>query len=182
MKNLKNNISGIILCIFEIAVGIMLLVNPIAFNTGVIITAGIVLMVIGLISVIKYFCTEAAAAAAGQYLVKGLVALLVGVFCSFKSQWLIITFPAVTIIYGIVILVTGLCKIQLTCDMIRAKIRKWFLGLISALLSVICAVVILSNPFTTTTVLWMFTGIVLIVESIIDIISLIVNAGGKAKE
>ncbi|MDD6799704.1 MAG: hypothetical protein PUE85_04725 [Firmicutes bacterium] len=42
--------------------------------------------------------------------------------------------------------------------------------------------IILINPFTTTTVLWMFTGIVLIVESIIDIISLIVNAGGKAKE
>ncbi|MGN0665593.1 MAG: HdeD family acid-resistance protein [Huintestinicola sp.] len=182
MNNIKNNINGIIFCIFEIIVGILLLINPIAFNTGIITIAGVVMLIAGLISVIKYFRTEADEAAVGQYLTKGLVALLVGVFCCFKSHWLIVTFPAVTIIYGLVVLVSGLGKIQLTCDLIRVKNKKWFLGAISALLSIICAVVILSNPFTSTTVLWMFTGIIMIVESIIDIITLIVSISGKTKE
>lgn len=182
MKNQKNNINGILLCLFEIAVGVLLLINPVGFTTGIITTAGIVLLIIGLITVIKYFRTEADEARTGQYLVKGLVALLAGAFCTFKSHWFIVTFPALTIIYGIVVLITGLGKVQLTFDMIRKKNKKWFLAIISALLSIICAVVILNNPFTSTTVLWMFTGITLIAESVIDVITLIVSGSGKAEE
>lgn len=182
MKNLKNNISGIILCLFEIVVGILLLINPIAFTTSIIITAGIVLLIIGLISAIKYFRVDAEEAAARQYLVKGLIALLAGAFCVFKSNWFIITFPVLTLLYGVVVLIAGLGKVQLTLDMVRSKNKKWFLGIISALLSIICAIVILKNPFTSTTVLWMFTGISLIIESVIDIITLIFYGSGKAEE
>lgn len=181
MKNLKNNLNGILLCLFEIVIGILLLINPIGFTTGIITTAGIVLLIMGLISVIKYFRTEAKEAATGQYLVKGLVELVSGVFCVFKSHWFIVTFPALTLIYGIVVLLTGLGKIQMTFDLIRAKNKKWFLAAISAVLSVICAVVILNNPFTSTSVLWMFTGITLIVEAIFDIIALIVSRSGKTE-
>ena len=107
--------------------------------------------------------------------------MLSGAFCVFKSHWFIVTFPALTILYGIVVLVTGLGKIQLTFDLIRKKHKKWFLAAISAVLSIVCAVVILNNPFTSTTVLWMFTGISLIAESIIDVITWIVSGSGKMK-
>lgn len=175
MKNLKNNINGILLCLFEIVVGVLLLINPLGFTTGIITTAGIVLLIIGLITVIKYFRTEVDEASKGKYLVKGLVALLAGAFCTFKSHWFIVTFPALTILYGIVVLITGLGKVQLTFDMIRKKNKKWFFAIISALLSIICAAVILNNPFTSITVLWMFTGITLIAESIVDVITLIIS-------
>lgn len=179
MKNLKNNTNDLIICILEIAVGILLLINPIAFTTAIIKIVGITLMVIGLFSAIKYFRMEAFEAACGQYLVKGLVALLAGAFCVFNSYWFIVTFPALTILYGIAVLVTGLRKIQLTFDLVRNKHKKWFLAAINAAVSVLCAFVILNNPFASTTVLWMFTGIVLIVESIIDAITLIVSGSGK---
>lgn len=179
MKSLKNNMNGIILCLFEIVVGILLLINPISFTTGIITVAGIVLLIIGLVSVIKYFRSEVNEASVGQFMMKGLVALLAGAFCVFRSQWFIVTFPALTIIYGIAVLITGFAKIQLTFDLIRRKSKKWFLAIISALLSVACAVVILNNPFTSTAVLWMFTGVALIVESIVDIITLIVSSSKK---
>lgn len=183
MKNLKNNINGILLCLFEIVVGILLLINPLGFATGIITTAGIILMLLGLITVIKYFRTEAEEASRGQYLVKGLVALLAGAFCTFKTNWFIVTFPVLSIVYGIAVLIIGLGKVQFTFDMIRKKNEKWFLGIISALLSIICAVVILNNPFSSTVVLWMFTGITLIAESIVNIITLIVSgSSGKAEE
>ena len=182
MNTIKNNANGIIICIFEIVVGILLLINPIAFTTGIIVTVGIALLIIGLFSTIRYFRTEAAQAALGQYLVKGLAALLAGLFCLFKSHWFIITFPALTMLYGVAVLVTGLGKIQLTVDLIRKKHRKWFLAAISAVLSVVCAVVILNNPFTTTAVLWMFTGISLIAEAVIDVITLLVSGSGKTEE
>lgn len=179
VKNLKNNANEIILCILEIAVGILLLINPIAFTAAIITMVGIILMIVGLITAIKYFKTEAFEAACGQYLVKGLAALLAGAFCVFNSHWFIVTFPALTILYGIAVLVTGLRKIQLTFDLVRNKHKKWFFAAINAAVSVLCAIVILNNPFASTTVLWMFTGIVLIVESIIDAITLIVSGSGK---
>ena len=182
VKTLKNNLNGILLCLFEIVIGVLLLINPIGFTTGIITAAGIVLLIVGLTSVIKYFRAGAKEAATGQYLLKGLVELLAGAFCIFKSNWFVITFPALTLIYGVVVLVTGLGKVQMTVDMIRAKNQKWFLAAISALLSIACAVVILNNPFTSTAVLWMFTGITLIIEAIFDIITLIVSGSRKTEE
>lgn len=126
MKFLKNNIGSIVSCLMEILVGILLLINPVGFTSGIIIGAGFVLLVTGLISVIKYFRTEPEAAAKNQMLVKGLVALLAGAFCAFKSGWFVVTFPVITLIYGIIILLTGLAKIQRLVDALRMKKASGF--------------------------------------------------------
>lgn len=175
----KQTLVPILACIFEILVGILLLINPIGFTTGIIIAAGIVLLVLGVISIVKYFKADAGEAAVHQTLVKGLVALVAGAFCAFKSNWFVVTFPLLTIIYGIVILVTGLGKVQLTVDMLRAKQGRWYFPAINAAVSIICAIVILRSPFTSTTVLWIFTGITLIVEAVLDAVSLIANREKK---
>ncbi len=175
MNSLKENMNGIVVCLFELVVGILLTINPIGFTTGIITIAGIVLMLIGLINSVKYFKADVDEAATAQYLTKGLIIMAAGVFCAFKSQWFIVTFPVLTMIYGVVVLLTGIGKVQLTVDMLRRKNKKWFLALISTVLSIACAVVILNNPFSSTAVLWMFTGISLIVESILDIVMLIVG-------
>lgn len=85
-----------------------------------------------------------------------------------------------TIIYGILILVTGISKIQLTVDIFRRKNKKWFWAAINAIVTIVCAVVILRSPFTSTAVLWMFIGVSLLVEGVLDIITLIM--GKKAPE
>ena len=126
MKNLKENLNGILVCLFEIVVGILLLINPVGFTSGIITAVGIALMVIGLVCVVKYFRADARVAAVSQLLVKGLVALLGGAFCTFRSAWFVVTFPVLTILYGVAILITGLSKVQLTVDMIRLKNSKWF--------------------------------------------------------
>ena len=52
------------------------------------------------------------------------------------------------------------------------KKSKWFLAGISALLSIICGVIIIASPFGSTAVLWLFTGVSLTVEAIFDIVAL----------
>ena len=84
-----------------------------------------------------------------------------------------------TILYGVAILVSGLGKIQFTVDMLRMKNKKWFWGAVSAVLSLVCAVVILSSPFASTIVLWKFTGIALIVEAVFDAVALFFRARGR---
>lgn len=180
MKGLKEKVIGFIPCLFELIVGVLLLVNPVEFTSGIIMAAGIVLMIFGIIEAVKYFRTSAEEAFLRQTLVKGLALLLVGAFCTFKTEWFIVTFPVLTIIYGVIILLTGIGKVQLTVDMVRRKNKKWFWAAVNAVVSIICAIVILNSPFTSTAILWIFTGASLIVEGVFDLIIFFV--GGAPRE
>ena len=77
--------------------------------------------------------------------------------------------------YGLVILVVGLVKLQWSVDALRIGSLYWFIPGIGGLTSVIFAVVIIFNPFTTTAVLWIFAGVSLIVEAVIDAVSTIMS-------
>ena len=173
MKFLKNHFAGIGMFLLEILVGVLLLINPVGFTSGIIIGAGLVLILLGIVCVIKYFRAEPEEAAKSQNLMKGLIALLAGIFCALRSEWFVVTFPVITLIYGVVILITGLGKVQCAVDILRKKKPKWFLGALSALVSIACGLVIITAPFSTTAVLWMFTGIGLIVDACFDILALI---------
>ncbi len=175
MKTLKQNGNAIIMCIIEVVAGILLLINPVGFTAGIIIATGIALMVSGLLNVIRYFRSSPMEAAAGQLLMRGLVALLAGAFCAFNPEWFIITFPMIAILYGVAVLIGGLGKVQITMDMLRVKNSKWWWGAISAAISIICAFVMINNPFSSTVALWWFTGISLIVEAVFDMITLIMS-------
>lgn len=178
---LKRNKGSLAMSLAEIVIGILLLVNPVGFTSGIIVALGIVLMVMGLATTVKYFRTAPEEAAAGQILVKGLLALLGGAFCAFNSHWFIATFPVLTLVYGVVILITGIAKLQWTVDIIRMKRSKWFWMAISAAISVFCGIIVITNPFSTTAVLWMFIGISLIVDAVLDMIGSIFGNRDKQK-
>jgi len=172
MKGFKENKKGIVISLFEIFVGILLLVNPIGFTSGIVIGGGVLLCIYGLISVFKYFTTHIEEAIVHQDLAKGLLAVIGGVFCIFKSEWFAIAFPVLTILYAVFMIVSGIGKVQWAFDLLRLK-RKWGLPAISAVLSIVFGFIILQSPFETTEILWIFTGITMIVEAVLDIVSLV---------
>lgn len=182
MKAIKEFMGGALMCVLEIIVGILLLIDPNSFTTGIVTVCGVFLLGAGVVSVVRYFRSEAAMAAAGQLMTKGLTMLLAGWFCVSHSHWFLEMLPVMAIIYGVVVLLTGLGKVQWTLDLIRAKKGKWLLAALSAVISIACGAVILANPFATTEVLWNFTGIVLIVQAVVDIVALLLsNAKKKTK-
>lgn len=169
MKKAHFGTSSLFMSIVEIVLGILLLINPVGFTSGIIITLGIVLAAMGLSCTVDYFRMEAQAAAESGNLAKGILFTVFGLFCVFKSGWFISTFPVITVLYGVLILVTGVGKLQISVDMVRAKRKYWFVALISALLTLVFAILIVANPFASTTFLWGFIGITLIVEAVMDI-------------
>ena len=177
MEFLKRNSNVILLCLLEALIGVLLVVDPIGFTSGIIIVFGIALLILGLICTIGYFRTDAVEAALRGALVKGLAMLLAGAFCVLQPMWFIATFPLLTILYGVVILFAGLCKMQWAVDALRLKAGRWYLPAISAIASIICGFVVLLNPFASTLVLWMFTGITLIVEALLDVVVLFFARG-----
>ena len=144
------------MCIAEVLIGILLLIGPIDFTSGIINTLGFILALNGLRHTIRYFKEDPEEAAAQGSLVKGLIFLIAGLFCAFKSEWFIATFPVLTVIYGVAALMTGISKVQWAIDMLRLKQKYRFFALIGAGLTLTFAILILCNPFSATAILWAF--------------------------
>ncbi len=178
MKNLKENAGNLVMSLCEVIIGILLLVNPVGFTSFVIIAIGAVLAIRGVVSVISYFRTKPEEAVRTQSLAIGVIFLVIGLFCMLRSEWFIATFPVLMVLYGVMILLAGISKVQWVADCIRMK-KPWLLPMVSAILSLASAVIIIMNPFTTTAILWTFTAVVLIVEAVFDVVA--VFAGGRKK-
>lgn len=160
-------------CIAELVIGILLLINPVGFTRGIIIALGIPLTFQGISSIVKYIREKPQAASEGNLLTKGLLLSCAGLFCIFRSGWFIAVFPVLTVLYGVMTLATAFEKIQWTADLFRCKHRYWFVALINALMSLVLAILILTSPFASTAALWLFIGISLIAEAVIDVVTLV---------
>lgn len=104
-------------------------------------------------------------------LASGILEILLGGWLVLKSGWFIALFPLLTTLYGIIVLVDGVMKVQWSADALRLKKGHWGWMALSAAITIICAFVILAHPFSSTAALWLFIGITLIVEAVIDIIA-----------
>jgi len=169
--HITSKAGRIILAVCEAAIGIVLLVDPIGFTTGIIMCLGMLLLLFGIVSAVQYFRAVPEVAALEQKLARGLLLAAVGLFCIFNSGWFITAFPLLSVVYGIVTLITGIVKIQWTVDMVRLKAKKWFWVGINAALTIVCAIVILCNPFSSAAVLWVFVAATLIAEAVLDLIA-----------
>jgi len=127
----------------------------------------------GVSGIVGYFRAEPEEAAQSSGLMKGLLLVCGAFVCLFKTQWLIAAFPLITVFYGVMILIAGISKLQWAIDLLRLKQKYWFVALIGAALSVLFAVIILTNPFASTGVLWIFIAVSLIVEALMDILTFI---------
>ena len=182
MGFLKQNGSAIVAGLVELLVGILLFVNPEGFTSGILMAVGAVLLICGVFCMIHYFNTDPVQAALEQNFTKGLIMILLGGFLTLRTQQAIRFFTAITHLYGIAILIIGVVKLQQSVDLLRLKARYWFLAGVNAVLAILFAAVILSNPFTTTIVLWRVAAIALIVEAVLDLVVLIMTGNSPARE
>ena len=173
MKRFNGQISAVVLCLFEFLIGILLLIDPVGFTRGIIIALGVALLAAGIVNIIAYARTNPVQAAIERKLANGLCFAALGIFCVARPGWLVAAFPLLTILYGLIMLVAGISKLQWMVDALRLKRGKWYIRAIGAALSLIISVIILLNPFTTTVFMWNFVGISLIVEAVADFVALI---------
>lgn len=177
-----SNLGGTLLCLGEILVGILLLIDPAGFTSTILIAGGIILAASGLYHVIWYFITDPEEAAEGNRMGLGLISLAAGLFCIFRTQWLMDFFSLLTTLYGAAILAIGLGKVQTTVDRIRMKFSRWYFPAIGALATLVCGTVILIDPFAASAALWQFIGISLICEAVLDAVSLIACRSRKTED
>ena len=173
MSTLKNNIPIILMLLFEIAVGVLLLVNPETFTTIVVVSFGIFLTVVGIIYLIRYFSARKRGEESLLTLIWSLVLISVGIFVISANQLIMSFFAFIAILYGVILLISGVVKIMGYFNARKANLPVSAVSIISAIISVILGGVILVNPFETTHVLFMFAGIAILVSAAFDIVTLI---------
>lgn len=173
MTKINRNVGNLLMCIAEILIGILLLIDPVGFTAGILVVLGVVITILGIGSLVAYFRADPVEAAQKSGLAKGLLLVLLGLFCVFRFEWFIAAFPLLTAIYGILTLALGISKVQWAVDMLRLKQKYWFVAVIGAVLTLLFAALILANPFASTAILWTFIAVTLIVEAAIDILTFI---------
>ena len=170
-EDLKNNMVNLILSIGELIIGIILLITPLWFTKTIIILIGICLLILGIINIINYFKTNINEAIQEKKLLNGLISLTFGIFCTFYANWFINKIHILSIIYGIIILLLALRKIEWTINSFRLKRKYCYIILINSIISLMFSIIILNNSFKPSFI-WKLTGIVLILEAIFDIMTI----------
>ena len=172
-KFLTSKIGNILLCIAEIVIGVLLLINPAAVASTVIIGAGIVSIVCGVVFCVLYFVGEAETMVIKQLLFKGMLLIILGILCVTQYNALMAALPFVTWVYGIAMLILAAYKVQCTVDILRLSGIRWYFPAISAAIAVVLALFILLNPTTTLEIVGAVMGVSIIVEAGLEIATII---------
>lgn len=175
MKFLRENWSSLLTILFLIVVGILVLVNPDLYTTIIIRVVGVLLTLLGIYDIVKYFRSEPMEAAKGSGFYSGVMMVTAGGFCIFRLNTLKSVFPMMAVLYGVFQIVLGYRKLQRTVDALRMKLPLWWLQAISAGISLLFGYLIALNPGMTLMSIWVFTGITMIIEGLFDAASLFVS-------
>ena len=175
MEYLKAHLWQILLCVIEIVVGILLLIRPVEFTSGIIKAIGAVLLGTGAFYIIRYFRDDPEEAARKHDMFSGLLAVLIGGFCIFGNDWWLRAFPVLAAFFGLLQLLMGLMKAQTMFNALRAGIASWYVYAIAAGLALICGAISLAHPGVLAEGIWLFTGIALILQGLFDAACLVLT-------
>ena len=171
MKRFLNSYRSPIYCLGELIVGILILIDPHSFTSGIIRLAGVVFSIMGVLSLMSYFRSSAQLGSMSMGFSKGLILIAGGLFCVFNPGWFIKAFPLIAVVYGVGLIRMGLIKLQWSVDSMRLGSGLWMVPGIGALSSLVLGVIIVLNPFAAEQVMWIFVGSSLIFEAVVDAVS-----------
>lgn len=113
---------------------------------------------------------------------KGVAEIVIGVACLPLAN--VLAEPRVfSVLVGVVMLLSGLFKMQTSMDARRAFAKEWWLYLVYGGLLVVLSIIMLCYPFESQNVFLIFMGALLSADAVCDIVvAIVVNAKiGKVK-
>ena len=174
MQIFKRLLPTIIILLFELAVGIMLIINGEKLTEIIFLVFGIVMLIGGLFTLIRAFVVgrKEEGGVKALPLVMALILIAVGGFFTAASGMVMQIVPAVTLVFGIIMAFNGMLKLAEYVSIRQGGSVNGFV-IVGAVITIILGIVIAFNPFGATEVLWIIDGIMIIVSAVFDMISLI---------
>ena len=173
MEKFKRLLPTILMIVFELTIGILLLIDGEKFTQVILIIFGVFLLICGLITLIRSLLAGRNGGSIPMLqLVLSIILIAVGAFFAAASGSVMSVMSAVTLVIGIIIAFNGMLKLAEYVSIRKSGGVSWF-AVVGAILTIILGIVIAFNPFGTTALMWTILGVMLIVSVIFDIISLI---------
>lgn len=156
--------------VLGILLGLFLLLFPGAKMIQIVYAIGIVLIVAGIISIVRYFMTESYRRLNCYTFSAGALMVVLGVCALLRAE---IVSSYLIICLGILLLASGVIKLQNALDLEAMKDKTWAVVLMIAVAVIICGAVVLLNPFSNQSDLNYFAYIVLVVDGVLSLFSVL---------
>lgn len=164
LKKIKKEL--VLRSILMIVAGITLLIYPEMTTNTIAYIIAVAFIVLGIINIVGYFRGEKSGSKSYKY---GLViGVLLIVFAALLSKLLISLIP---VVLGIIVLISGLLKLQQAVELLQAKLDGWKPIMIFAAINIIVGCLAIFNPFKTANFLLRIVGAGLLFGGITDLIS-----------
>lgn len=165
-------IAGLcIFFLFEVYAGLQLINDPVTFTNNVIIVFGIIMLIIGVLSLIRALRAKSSGLAHRLTLFGAVLDLIIGVVCVAGSKYIVDMIPVLAMVYGFIMVIMGINKVRNYAVLRDLGFRRSWLVLLSALLTIVLGAIIFLNPFLATELVWTYIGVFLIVEGVMDLIA-----------
>jgi len=173
-KAIRALTSGtVVMAIAYIIIGIVMVIYPAITMKTLVYYGAIALIVIGAVNILRYVIRGLRGGVLNNFMVTGCMMIIIGIVLLIKPELAINTIP---LLLGLAILLDGLIKLQRSIDLARLKFDGWIFILLISALCIAMAIVIISNPFETATVLLVVEGISLIFSGVTQLVIAIIVA------
>lgn len=165
-QKLKN--SYIVIAVAYVVFGLSLLIKPEMSTNVICFAVGALCLIYSIATLIKYFIGDKRRYYVEPNFILPVLMLVFGLVIMFKPAVIISILP---IVVGIVMVVSGIIKLQDSFSLKKYAFGKWWTVLIFALVSVILGVVILINPFGTGLLFTRIVGLFFTIDGLLNIAS-----------
>lgn len=129
---------------------------------------GSVLVALGALAIIQYIKNIEASGQNDLDILYGVVTIILGLLVINNPKLIASILP---IIIGVAIIINSATKLQYAFELKKENNQQWKTTMVISIISVICGVTLLFNPFKGAVVITQTIGIFMIIYSILDIIS-----------
>lgn len=159
--------SSIATSIVLLIIGVLLFFRSEEAIIGLAYIIGTILCVLGIVAVVMFFKDSSENIKNDLNIVYGIVSLILGILVIVNPNAIAKLIP---FIVGIIILINSAIKITYSIEAKDSGDEIWKSSLIMAIISLICGIIILFNPFETSVVVFKVIGAFIILYSILDLV------------
>ena len=170
MKSLMNKIfkSSILGALALVVLGILLIFESEATIVTISYVIGGILVAIGVLALLKFYKEVKENDDTGMDLVYGIISIILGIVVISNPKAVASIIP---IIMGLLIILNSGTKLQYSIELKKNNNNLWKSTMILSLISTLCGVLLIFNPFKGAAFLTRLIGFLILLYAILDIIS-----------
>ncbi len=183
MSKFQRFLAIIVFIFFEVYCGVRLLTAPVDFSNSAVVTFGIVMLLVGAISLWWAISLKNMMLPNTLAMVCAIFDLVIGiVFVAFPGK-VVNAFPALAKIYGVIMGIMGISKLRDYIVLQAWGLPRRVLWLIGAILTIVLGVVVFMYPYQAVEASWMYAGYFLVFTGAVDLFVFLLSSflAGTAK-